>query len=175
MPGGSNLEIHGPKGQRDRDTINRLASQSESVAVGLPQERHLYDMLTGEYLGHHKQVARSISRGRVQLLAALPSPVHSVEVMLDEVELAQGMPLAYTIALRSEPDHPPFDLHVFRLELRGPDGQVVEHYLQNVKAAAGQCRGQVHLSLNEKPGTWTLNATDVSTQLKGTASFVIGR
>jgi len=140
----------------------------------LAQERHVYDMLTGDYLGHHKQVACNISRGRVQLLAAIPYPIHSVEVKLPQIKLAQGAPLAYTISVRSEPDHPSFDLHVFRLELKGPDGQVVEHYLRNVNAEAGKCRGQIHLSLNEKPGTWTLSATDVSTQVKGTASFSIG-
>lgn len=174
MPGAGTIDTFHPKnGERDRQLIARLAAENRPVELALPGKRHLYDTLTGEYLGYFDRVKRDITRGRVQLISALPYKVHSVVVQLKQSQLKQASPLVYNISVRSESPTDTPDLHVFRVELVDPTGKKIGHYLQKVRAEAGRCQGTIQLSLNEEVGQWTLTATDVTTGIAAETTFTI--
>jgi hypothetical protein len=62
-------------------------------------------------------------------------------------------------------------LHVFRVEVIGPDGKPVEPLAQNVVAQNGRTRTRIPLALNDPPGNYTVKVRDVATGVTGQADF----
>lgn len=172
LPGAETFDTHHPKtGQQSREKIETLASELRPVVLNLPEKRYVYDVLSGEYLGHVKDVPLKISRGRVRVICAQPYKVDAVSVTLDNDVVPQGSPLGYTLELELESQDATVNVHAYRLALIDPDGTTVEHYTHKIRADGGSHQGVIHLSFNENPGAWKLNVTDINTGVVGMATF----
>jgi len=53
-------------------------------------------------------------------------------------------------------------LHVFRVEVVGPDGKKLAHYASNIKAEAGTGKYTINWALNEKTGKYTIYVKDIA-------------
>jgi hypothetical protein len=148
------------------------ATERDRVTLTLPGEAHVYDVLSGEYLGKSRTVARTVQPGRVQLLAALPYRVEGVEVTAP-AEVAQGEELAYRAEVIRDAERGAPVTHVFRVELFGPAGRRAPAYGSNVTAADGRADASLALALNDAPGAWRLLVRDVATGTSGEALFTV--
>ena len=52
---------------------------------------------------------------------------------------------------------------VFRLTVRNPAGNIVEHYGANLLAVQGRCEHPFFFALNDMPGIWNFEVRDVVT------------
>ncbi|MFH0962681.1 MAG: alpha-amylase family protein [Planctomycetota bacterium] len=142
--------------------IRIAAQEKKNVTLKLGAPRHLYDIRTGEYLGQSRDLARTLQPGLVQLLAALPYRVTGLLISRGSKGLA--------ITVKTEADNAQLGTHVFHIEVFDPEGKPIEAYAQNVVAPAGRCEVVIPFALDDKPGDWTIRATDVLTGVAGNAT-----
>ena len=146
-----------------------VADQTRDVTLNLPEERHVYDVLNGKYIGRLKDVARTVRPGLVQLLAALPYRVESVSVAPVAPSVRQGDAIAFIANVLT--DGPEAGMHILHVELIDPDGEVAEVYAHNARAENGALNVSIPLSFNEKCGQWTIAVTDVASGQNAQATF----
>jgi len=58
-------------------------------------------------------------------------------------------------------------MHVIGIEIIDPDGKKLENYAANLLTKDGQAEGKFITALNDKPGRWTIRATDYVTRVAG--------
>ena len=63
-------------------------------------------------------------------------------------------------------------MHVFRVEVSGPDG-VKPHYKTQITAPAEAGEAAFALALNDQPGVWRIQATDVAIGGSGSGEFTV--
>ena len=164
-------------GDLDINTLNdehrEKAEETRDVALHLPRPMHVYDTLAGEYLGLSNQVKRTVRPGRIQILSALPYQVKALRVNVTPAQTPPGTTVDYEIQIEPDPPDIQPEMHIIRIELTDPDGNTVDHYRLNARAGRGACRGRLNLALNDKPGPWSLLATDVATGVGARTSFTV--
>jgi len=175
LPGGYHYlmwPLSNPRVAQYRAVLDGWAAERDKVTLTLPKEAHVYDMAAGKYLGQSKTFSRTVSPGRVHLLAALPYRVNAIRLSVP-ARLAAGDRLEYSAEVVRDDESAAPVLHVFRVELVDPQGHPARHYASNLKAAEGRAKSSLRLALNERPGTWTLTARDVATGVSAQTSFVV--
>ena len=129
-------------------------------------------MPAGKYLGQSKELSRTVTPGRVHLLAALPYRVTGINLSVP-AHLAPGDRLEYAARILRDDDGAAPVLHVFRVELVDPRGRPADHYASNLNAPDGRAQSSLNFALNEQPGAWTLTVRDVATGVTAQTSFVV--
>ena len=157
-----------PPSSHAMDVIEQIGQRTSEVTLQLDAERHIYDVLEGEYLGLMRDIPRTVQPSIPHLLAALPYMVKGVSLGADS-SVKQGEKLSFSTKI--ETDGAPAGLHVIRVELTDPDGEVVNEYTQKLRADGGAGTGTVDLSLDEKAGDWKILARDIASGVVGTARF----
>ena len=158
-------------GARPEEELEDLAWYESAVTLRLDAPKHVYDVLAGEYLGHLKEIPRAVMPGITHVLAALPYKVESITLVPDKDTYAQGEKLAFSAQV--ETDGPDAGLHVLRIELTDPDGELAKMYTMKVKAEGGRYPGSLPLALNEKIGEWKITVRDVATGVCAEAAVKI--
>ena len=130
------------------------------VRLELDASYHVYDVRTPKYLGRVGTVDVNLGPGRAKLFSLLPYAVRRIKLTAPPTVRA-GEALPFTAELDVDGGTP--GLHVFRTSLRTPAGDEPRWYTRNLKAAVGKTRSSVPLALNDQPGRWTLQVTDVAT------------
>ncbi|MFH0963448.1 MAG: beta-galactosidase trimerization domain-containing protein [Planctomycetota bacterium] len=175
LPGGYNYNmwpLSDPRVPEYRAVLDSWAAERNKVTLTLPKEAHVYDIAKGEYLGRSKTISRTVTPGRVQLLAALPYRVSGIDLSVP-ARVAPGERVAYTAEIvRDEKSEAPVT-HVLRVELVNPDGRAVAHYYENLRAPKGRGTGALNLALNEQPGVWRLVVRDIATGTVAERAFVV--
>ncbi len=135
------------------------------VRIVFPRKSHLYDMLTGEYLGLRDTVDTTMSY-KAHLYAMLPYRVSSLDISATD-NAVRGEKSIFKIlvnpGLRAT-----LSPHILRVEVTGPSGENLPWYAANITAENATAKYAVHWALNEKPGRYTITVKD-------TASGIIGR
>jgi len=152
LPGIGNLPMN------DLDEIS--ATWSRDVTLTLDKAMHVYDVLERKYLGRVQEIPRTVKPGVPQIFATLPYRVEAVSLVPETDTLTQGEKLTFSASVQT--DGAPAGLHVIRIELTDPDGELVKHYTQKLRAKDSKCSGNVQLGLNEKVGDWKITARDVA-------------
>ena len=114
-----------------------------------------------------------IQPGDVKLYALLPYTVKGLVLGPDKDSVPPGAVMRYTVNLESDGQKP--GLHVFRIEVFGPDGKPRAHYGAKLLAEQGRAEGELRLALNDAPGKWTLRASDIATRRTGACNFQVGQ
>jgi hypothetical protein len=84
-----------------------------------------------------------------------------------------GDVVRYNVSVECDGGQP--GLHVFRIEVLGPDGGPRTHYGAKLLAQTGNAAGEIPLALNDAPGKWTIRATDIATKRTGRCEFQIAQ
>lgn len=144
--------------------------ETAPVTVTLPEPRHIYDLLTGKYLGHAASFTTPLTPGYGQLYAALPYRVTGVRLSAPATITAGQAP-----ALRCEvlADHGTPEFHVLRLTVTAPDGSVAGYYTKNLDAPHGKCTVTLPIALNAPKGKWQVTVRDVASGMTKTLGFTI--
>ena len=156
-------------GARPWPELETIGQRTSDVTLALDEPRHVYDMFTGEYLGLIDAIPRTVRPGEPHLFAALPYQVEAVTVAPEKTTVTQGETLPFTVSVKTDGAAP--GLHVFRIEVTDPDGNPAKMYTLNARADSGKCEERLQLSLDEKPGDWTVTARDVATGVTGKTAF----
>lgn len=142
--------------------------------LGLPARFHVYEMLTGTYVGFVDKVIVPFDVHRlVNFYACLPYRVAGIETRVDKAELGVGEVVTFSTEVRTEGAPP--GRHVLRVDVLNPTGELVPLYCYNLEAPDGKGRGQIFLALNDPPGKWRIMLRDVATGTKSEAGFTLVR
>jgi hypothetical protein len=150
--------------------IAQAAKRTTTVAAHLQGKRHVYHIFTGEYMGYIDTIKQQMQPGQVHLFTALPYKVDAVRIDMSG-KIKQGNQLRFSASLQTQ-DSPP-GLHVLRVELIDPAGNLVEHYSRNLTMIKGQADGTISLAFNDLPGRWKLRARDVATGISKSQVFEV--
>jgi len=145
-------------------------SQSSKVEAQFAQTAHLYDLREGEYLGRTDRVEKPLGPGDCLIYSLLPYRVEAVEVALGSKAKQAGERVPFSVRVKTRGAKPGF--HAFRVEVAGPDG-VKEWYGTQISADAGSAKTGFDLALNDMPGKWRIEATDIATGVKGLAELIV--
>ncbi len=151
---------------RDRD------EGRSNVKLRLPQTAHVYDSRAGEYLGETDRTQAVLDAGQCKFYALLPYRVDAVKVRPKADAVKPGDEAEYLVSVDVSGGER--GMHVFRIEVTGPDGEARDYYGAQLVARKGGTGGSFHLALNDSPGEWTITATDIATGVTGTATVRVG-
>ncbi|PIX42204.1 MAG: hypothetical protein COZ56_09865, partial [Armatimonadetes bacterium CG_4_8_14_3_um_filter_58_9] len=126
------------------------------VRIEFPRKAHLYDVMTGKYLGLTDRTETDLSY-RAQLYALSPCKVTGIEVTPAATAVA-GTPMPVQIAVNTGGVEP--SRHVFHLTVIDPSGKELACYAQNILAERGLAKTEIPWALNDKPGRYTLQVKD---------------
>ena len=134
------------------------------IKLRLKQAGHVYDMFTGEYLGRNEALDIDIPKFMVKLCSVLPYQVAGLECSLAQDSVKPGEQVRGTVTVQTGDAEPV--RHVVHIEAVRPDGKTVRYLAQNLETTQGVAGFSLFLALNEPPGEWRLQFTDVATQMK---------
>ena len=138
----------------------------------LPAARHVYDLLDGRYLGRIDRFDFLSVPGRGRLYAALPYQVKAIDLSLPGRAQA-GEVLSLTLSLRKEGTGRA--LHVYHLEVAGPDGKILPYYTRNLSAPDGMAECKLQFPLNAEPGRYTVTVRDAASGTRAACKVKVVR
>lgn len=147
--------------------MHDTSADGEDLQLQMPGQAHVYDVLSGEYLGQPRSITTHMGPGEARLYALLPHRTERVEVTV----VAAGRAPRVSIAVIT--DGGPPGPRVIHVELTDPKGQPYPAATANLLAENGEVEYLSPIGLEAAPGTWTLTATDVSTGIGGQAHIAV--
>ena len=151
-------------------------AESGKVQVRFHQKAHLYDVRDRQYLGLTDAFEDEFHPGRIQVYAALPYRVTGLSLSIDrpnpEFVFGPGTDVSLTAQVQGAAGNPV--LHVFRVEVYKPNGDLAEAYSKNHRAELGQLGLNIPLGYNAQTGTWKAVVTDIASQTRSAVSFEVG-
>jgi len=154
--------------QRDIPTDKTVEAVEASVT--LPASQSASDVLSGQAFGRTTSVAARLAPGEAKVYALLPYEVAGIAVWGPKTTVAPGSVLDYQVSVQCQGEP---GMHVFAVEVSGPDGRPRTHYAQKLVGRQGTAAGRIPLALNDDAGAWTIRATDVATRKSGELRFVL--
>jgi len=144
--------------------------EAASARTTFPAEGHVYDMRKGKYLGQGRAFDVTLPGRDALMLASLPYRVTGIEVKIAAARRDSEAEVRASLQASSQPG-----LHVFRVEVVGPDGQAIDALAQNMIARDGQAQVKIPFALNDPAGEYTVKVRDVATGVTGQAIFGLSR
>ncbi len=151
--------------------FHQAISSQEQIHVTLAQRVHVYDVRQGEYLGLRDTLDIAFAPGEAKVFALLPYGVADIQVnRFGRNVFVQGDSVSFRINVEAKDGSPLAD-HVVRIEIRDSDNRIVSNYSRNILAENGVYSGAIPLALNDKPGVWTMQVTDVISGMSSISKF----
>ena len=164
---------------------------ADRFRVMLKEAFHIYDVRTGSYLGKKKEIPLlELDEGQTMVFALLPYEVKAVEVLPKKKEVKAGETVEFEIGLKVTGDGRAN--HVVRIDVSGPDGPLhyevpvdvkiltvkhdpkpLPHYRVQGVLKEGKWTYRLPTALNDAPGKWELQATDVISGKKAVVNFEV--
>ncbi|MHB9026923.1 MAG: beta-galactosidase [Armatimonadota bacterium] len=143
--------------------------EGDEMTLSLDQPAYLYDVRTKQFLGHGSEARIAFQQGFPRLISCMPCRIDSLKLTVPPaVKVGDTMRYSVTAAVTGQPTS-----LVFRVELTNPAGIVSPAYLVKVRAPKGQYQGVYQLALNDKPGRWTLKATEIVSGKSQSVAFQV--
>ncbi|MHC4716785.1 MAG: beta-galactosidase, partial [Planctomycetota bacterium] len=143
------------------------------LEVGLTRPGHVYEMRSGKYLGHGKTFSDAFPAGRMKVYAVLDYRVAGVSAEPSVDAAAPGQTVIVTCRVRAQGAKP--DLHAVRIRVTGPDGKDLPEYAAVLLAPGGQGEHSIPLALNQQPGRYRVDVTDVISGQSARATLEVRR
>ncbi len=121
---------------------------------------HTYDVRRGKYCGNVSKVTETLFPGlTIRVYARFPYRVAGIEAMIVG-EIEPGKPCKVSGRLLA--DGEVSGRHVIRLEVVAPDGIRPSFYARNLEAPGGHFTVSIPFALDELPGRWWIEMTDIA-------------
>lgn len=146
--------------------------EKRPMEVRFARKAHIYDVRDGKYHGLTDSFTDEFLPGRVQVYAALPYQVKSLDVSVSAASFKPGDEVAARANVVAEGATPL--MHVFRFEVLDPAGKLRPEYGANLRADNGKLDRKFPLALNDPAGKWKIRVTDIASGIKGEAEFKAG-
>jgi len=132
---------------------------SYPVEIRFADERHVYDVRAGKYLGFRDSLTTALSY-QAHVYARLPYKVKSI--VLDVPELKDRItPSLVKVALKTSSDKPASG-HAFQMQVLSPNDTELPWYTRKVVAAEAEAEVEIPWALNDAPGRYTVVVRDVA-------------
>lgn len=143
---------------------NRLFSIVAPEATGpvtlrFPTQGHLYELISGTYLGWQENCQYDFPAEAVRIFSLLPEAVEQIDILAP----SEAMP-GDTVTITAHGGKGP---HVFNLQLLSPDDATPIIFNRNLRAADGAAACALRLPLNAPPGSWTIAVRDLNSGITG--------
>lgn len=139
------------------------------ITIQLEEDRYLYDVLAGDSLGERDGLRLALKPGAPSLIAALPYEVTRLVLTAGPEALKPGGRLSFAVEVKTYGGLPGEHLVRARLLQRSPldfsgaGGDPIPHYTHFISCAGGRGKGFFPLALDESPGAYAVEVTDVLT------------
>jgi hypothetical protein len=159
--------------QRDLPAAPGTADQGairggrEDVVLKLPRPLHVYDVRAGRGLGLSDRLALELGPVDPTILALSEEPVAPPTVSGPH-DARLGTNAEFLIGSSS-----PAALAVIRLDVIDPERNAVAHYSGNLLITGARTTKLVPFAVNDKPGVWTIRATDLLGGATATTDLVV--
>jgi hypothetical protein len=140
--------------------IHDSAPLDEPVQAVFDRKAHLYEALSGRYLGYGDSLDMTLTDYTLRIFSLLPYRVERMELRAPSGATA-GSDAVISAALAVAGG--PADSHWFRVEATRPDGRACEAYSANVEAKGGAAEVRIPFALNDPAGAWKVRVRDVAT------------
>lgn len=129
--------------------------ESEKVIVRYNKNCEIYDVRDKKYLGKD-EIEVEVVDIKPKVLAFVPYRVEKLELKIMKQE-------QYTVTFNAKlkTSTGKSGKHVFRLNVYGDDKKEIPYYTRNIVTINGNFEGIVNFALNEAPGKYTLELTDI--------------
>jgi hypothetical protein len=124
--------------------------------VRFPGAGHVYDVRSGQYLGHTDSIQTQITPGRAELYAVLDYRVYGVSISAPDSVMA-GEPFRIATHLEADGAVGP---HAVRVSWERPDGKPAPER-RRILCGGGGAGGWMQFALNDAPGRWRVKVSDV--------------
>jgi hypothetical protein len=148
---------------------NKLFQRPEPIQVDLGARYAVYDVRTGTSLGSGKKLKLRLDPWTPTILALFPRAVRGLKLVAP-ARAARGKAIAYKVSILASQ---PAARHAYRVQLAGPNGQVLPLYSRNIIGARGKASGTIYLALSDPAGRYTLAVRDVATGKTASKRIVI--
>jgi len=140
------------------------------TTLQFPRPACIYDVMSGQFLGNGTSVEVELTSAP-RLFAALPAKIDGVAVSGIKPSYHQGDTIMLKANLRATPavDY----TGVFHVAIRQPNGPPLPYLELNCLAPHGTASCNLPLALDEKPGTYEIVVTDVSSGVAAVTPFQI--
>ncbi len=147
-------------------------NKKEKAHIVLDRKYYVYKVLFGkpEFLGYTDKPEFETSPSTQILLAAIPYKVTGIEIDSLNNSAAPGQVVEFSVSLKTNPSGEG-NKHVVYIKVTDPDGKVRQEYDSVVSLKNGKGSFHIPFALNDKPGVWKIEATDVATNTKISKSF----
>ena len=125
------------------------------AAVKLPVEGHIYEMRSGKYLGYGSSCKLKVRGGDPVLLSILPEKITGIDLTLPKV-WKRGESRKVVLKVRGGQGN-----HVFRVEIRDPEGVLPWGYAWNFYGPAAGAAFDFQFACSDRPGAWRISVRDV--------------
>jgi hypothetical protein len=128
-------------------------------------------------LGHSSEVNGTLVAGAPLFLALSSEPVGKLSVSAmgsngTSPRVAAGGTVAFRVHLSMPYGHRNFPEAV-HVEVRNPEGKILNYYDKNLQLKEGIARFSVPLALNDVTGDWTVTVREAYTHETSTANFTV--
>src|SRR3984893_10364481 len=144
-----------------------LPSDPEEVVLALPRPLFVYDVRKGRLLGSTDRLAVKRGPGEPVILAVSEKPLGP-----PSVSSPQGARLG-TNAEISVSSTSQAALDVIHLDVIDPEGNTIAYYSGNLLMTDSRITRLLPFAVNDKPGVWTIRATDLLGGATATTDLVV--
>jgi len=139
-------------------------ADTKRVTIDFGREAHIYDVIRKRYHGEADRIETDLTDGKAALYALLPRKVENAKLRIDE-SLAPGQAVGGEVTVDG------VSRGVVAIVLSNASGR--ERYRVRVSLMEGTGRFRFLLALNEEPGMWRIEATDVVSGTKTAQPFEV--
>jgi hypothetical protein len=150
--------------ETDSQTLPR---DPEEVVLALPRRLFVYDLRKGRSVGNTDRVPVELGPVEPVILALSERPL-----ALPSVSGPRGARLGNNAEI-SVSSSSAAALNVIHLDVIDPEGQTVTHYSGNLMVTGGGTTRLLPFAVNDKPGVWTIRATDLLGGATATAELAV--
>ncbi len=147
--------------------------EAQDVTIHFPKSAWLYDVRAKKSLGHAQTVETKLVPGDPKIFALLPHEVSALGITPSTAKVALGATAVFDITIQTGANKPA-GLHCVRVELLGPNGNIIKHYSRNLLTRQPSVSFSFDTALNDPAGTWTLRATHIATGRTASVPFEVG-
>ena len=147
------------------------AAQSRTILVRLAETSAVTDLRNGQDFGNTEMVRVTLPACEPVIMSLSPVPLPDVTI---EAPPSLRLGETGTVAV-GRTGNSPDAVQIFHIEVRNPDGVLMDHYGANLRTTSGAAEHLLPLALNDPPGRWSITVRDAVSGRQETSVVMVER
>ena len=145
------------------------AAQSRTILVRLAETSAVTDLRNGQDFGNTEMVRVTLPACEPVIMSLSPVPLPDVTI---EAPPSLRLGETGTVAV-GRTGNSPDAVQIFHIEVRNPDGVLMDHYGANLRTTSGAAEHLLPLALNDPPGRWSITVRDAVSGRQETSVVIV--